>query len=269
MPDALLRARLESIDAETRASATVDEDPIRFPRVWRDPRDREIIALVASSLAFGNVKAINANIDRVVGMLGPAPAQAIRDRSRGEWERSLRGFRHRWIGPEAMAELLAAVGRVQREHGSLEAPLADSIRPDDCDILPALDAWVTRLLAAGLSRRNRLIAHPSRRGACKRLHLFLRWMARRDEIDPGGWDGVPARLLLVPVDVHMHRIGRWLGFTRRRQANLATVREITAGFRRFAPEDPARYDFALTRFGIRERWDARRIRSYLLDGPPA
>jgi len=89
---------------------------------------------------------------------------------------------------------------------------------------------------------------------------------RRDEIDPGGWDAVPARLLLVPVDVHMHRIGRWLRFTRRRQADLAAVREITAGFRRFAPEDPARYDFALTRLGIRERWSPAQIRRFLLHG---
>ena len=27
--------------------------------------------------------------------------------------------------------------------------------------------------------------------------------------------------------------------------------EITAAFRRFAPDDPVRYDFALTRLGIR------------------
>ena len=42
-----------------------------------------------------------------------------------------------------------------------------------------------------------------------------------------------------------------MGFTARKQANLATAREITAGFAKLSPEDPVKYDFALTRLGIR------------------
>ncbi|MFW6062129.1 MAG: DUF2400 family protein [Planctomycetota bacterium] len=91
---------------------------------------------------------------------------------------------------------------------------------------------------------------PSRGSACKRLLLWLRWMVRRDAVDPGDWRGVPASKLVIPLDVHMHRITRLLGFTRRKQANLATAMEVTAGFARLCPADPVRYDFALTRFGI-------------------
>ena len=53
----------------------------------------------------------------------------------------------------------------------------------------------------------------------------------------------------------MHRIGGRLGFTSRKQADMRTAKEITAGFRRIAPEDPVRYDFALTRLGIRRDGD--------------
>jgi uncharacterized protein (TIGR02757 family) len=77
-------------------------------------------------------------------------------------------------------------------------------------------------------------------------------MARRDEVDPGGWVDVPASKLIVPIDTHMHRVSLLLGLTRRKQADMRTAIEITEGFRAITPEDPVKYDFALTRFGIRE-----------------
>jgi hypothetical protein len=49
----------------------------------------------------------------------------------------------------------------------------------------------------------------------------------------------------------MHRIGRVLGFTNRKVADLKAAVEVTKGFAALAPGDPARYDFSLTRFGIR------------------
>lgn len=46
-----------------------------------------------------------------------------------------------------------------------------------------------------------------------------------------------------------------LGLTRRKQADLRTALEITEAFGTFSPEDPVRYDFVLTRFGIRHDMD--------------
>ena len=49
----------------------------------------------------------------------------------------------------------------------------------------------------------------------------------------------------------MHRVGLGLGFTDRKQTDMKTAHEITNGFRIISPKDPVRYDFALTRLGIR------------------
>ena len=76
-------------------------------------------------------------------------------------------------------------------------------------------------------------------------------MIRRDAVDPGPWRGIPAAKLVVPLDTHLFRIGRSLGLTMRRQPDLATALDITRGFACIAPRDPVRYDFALTRLGIR------------------
>ena len=80
-------------------------------------------------------------------------------------------------------------------------------------------------------------------------------MARKDAVDPGGWDNVPASKLIVPLDTHIHRIGLELGFTARKCADMRCALEITNAFKRFAPKDPVRYDFALTRLGIRQDAD--------------
>ena len=93
---------------------------------------------------------------------------------------------------------------------------------------------------------------PSHTGgsAFKRLNLFLRWMIRDDDVDPGGWKGIPASKLIIPLDTHMHRISLSLGLTGRKQADMKTAVEITGSFKKIEKNDPIRYDFALTRIGI-------------------
>ena len=66
---------------------------------------------------------------------------------------------------------------------------------------------------------------------------------------------MPAAKLIVPLDTHMHRICRLLGMTERKQACGRTAEEVTATFRTITPEDPVKYDFALTRLGIRDDAD--------------
>ncbi|MCP4642670.1 MAG: DUF2400 domain-containing protein, partial [bacterium] len=127
--------------------------------------------------------------------------------------------------------------------------LAGKIAPGDDTIVGALTGLVMELSA--FAPGSRVLADPARGSACKRLHLMLRWLVRRDEVDPGGWDSdISPRLPLVPVDVHMHRIALALGLTRRNAADGRTVLEITRAFAAVSPDDPVRYDFSLTRVGL-------------------
>ena len=182
------------------------------------------------------------------------------------YRRYLRGFRHRWTGAEEVVSLLDVLAEGQRIWGGLGLRLAELVRPGDPDLHPALQRWVGELQQLGLPARHSLLADPRRGSACKRLYLLARWMVRGDHVDPGGWSGLSPALLLVPVDVHMHRFGRAFGFTRRRAADLVAAREITAGFRRYAPEDPVRFDFALTRLPIHERARPPDLRRLVREG---
>ena len=94
---------------------------------------------------------------------------------------------------------------------------------------------------------------PASGSACKRLCMYLRWMVRpADGIDLGLWKEVSPAKLVIPVDAHIQRISRFLGFTSRKQADWRMAREITAALRELDSHDPVKYDFSLCHLGISE-----------------
>ena len=83
-------------------------------------------------------------------------------------------------------------------------------------------------------------------------------MARpADGVDLGLWD-VSTALLVIPVDTHIHKLGRNLGFTARKNVSWKAAEEITAALRRFDAGDPVKYDFALCHLGMLQRCPSRR-----------
>ncbi len=88
---------------------------------------------------------------------------------------------------------------------------------------------------------------PGGPSACKRLAMFMRWMARTDGIvDLGVWrKAVSPRQLIIPLDTHVHQISLRLGLTKRKDASMRTAREITEALAEVFPDDPCLGDFAL------------------------
>jgi len=249
-----LKNKLDELYAKYNRRRFVHPDPLEFLYCYEDPGDREVVGMIASSLAYGRVAHILKSVSAVLGVLGPSPASFLDRASRRKLLNALAGFEHRFTtGPE-LAALLFGIGRVRERHGSLAGCFEAGMDSGE-DLRAPLSAFVAELTAAAGEPLLHLIPSPERGSACKRLNLFLRWMVRRDAVDPGGWDGVPRSMLLVPLDTHMHRVGRALGFTRRAQADWRTAAEVTAAFKALAPDDPVRYDFSLTRLGIRSDAD--------------
>jgi uncharacterized protein (TIGR02757 family) len=227
----------------------VEPDPLQFLYGYPDLENREIAGLAASGLAYGRVASILTSVGLVLDCLGPAPSRFLREKIRDHpgIER-ICCFRHRFSPGVEVFSVLAAAARLQAGCGG---SLQELFRGPGT-ILERQERFVEALLSEAGLQRSSLLPRPSAGSACKRLNLFLRWMVRRDEVDPGGWhEAIAASELLVPLDVHMHRAGRALGFTSRKQGDLKTVEEITRGFAQLRPDDPVRYDFAITRFGIR------------------
>ncbi len=250
-----LASRLHALEEAWRGKR-LDSDPLLFPHRYGRPDDREVAAFLASSLAFGRVASINASLERLFAALGPHPASCLR--KRGDEANGLDAFVHRWVDAGSLRPFLRAVGETLRAEGSLGALLASGDE-QGADYVPALDRFFSVLRersgvpADDLPRGLRfLLPSPGEGGACKRAHLFLRWMVRSGDVDLGLWKGggfSPARLLL-PMDTHVHRISRYLGLTARPTADLRAAREATGWLSKIDPADPVRFDWSLSRLGI-------------------
>jgi len=261
--DEALRRALDGVRARCDVEVRREADPVHFVHRYRDRQDQEIVAVIASALAFGNVKALCAKIEDALSRLGPRVAE-VADDPRAVRLR-LAGFRHRVYRDEDLAGLVIGARRVQRAHGSLGASLKDKLARSG-DLREALGAWVAEIreageLGAGAGGRrgaDHILPDPRRGSAVKRILLLLRWMARpSDGVDLGLWD-VPTSRLIVPVDTHIHKLSRNLGLTARKTADFRAAEEITAALARLDPDDPVKYDFSLCHLGMLQTCPSKR-----------
>jgi uncharacterized protein (TIGR02757 family) len=148
------------------------------------------------------------------------------------------------------------------KHGSLEALFVRFDDPSREDVGATLAGFVEEFLGGDVtaffadgqippdSPVRHFLPSPEAGSACKRLCLFLRWMIRREEPDLGLWTSIDPRRLVIPLDTHVARIGRYLGLTTRLSGDWRAALEVSAGLRRVAPQDPIRFDFPLAHLGI-------------------
>lgn len=246
------RRRLEALYDKYNHREYVHPDPLEFLYDYPSQDDREIVALLASTLAYGRVALILRSVSEVLERIKPSPCAFVREASEKTLLSTFTGFKHRFTTGEQLGGLLVGVKHVLGRHGSLNSCFLAGLDQGEETIVSALSRFTAELGAASPCSCDFMLPDPGRKSACKRLNLFLRWMVRKDRVDPGGWEGVPPSKLVVPLDTHMYRTGLALGFSARKSADLRAALEITEGFRGIAPGDPVRYDFALTRLGIRD-----------------
>ncbi len=229
----------------------VHPDPLEFLYNYRDIRDREIAGFIASSLSYGRVAQILNSVSGVLDKMGSSPYLFLMDSDFLSVKKICKGFKHRFAGDENLTAMLTGLKQVLEEYGSLYACFLKGVGKKDETVLNGLEFFTGKIISGCCGKPGHLIPLVTKGSACKRLNLYLRWMVRKDDVDPGGWNKIPPSMLIIPLDVHMHRISRLIGFTDRKQADMSTALEITSCFRKLVPDDPVKYDFALTRFGIR------------------
>jgi len=250
-----LREPLERLARECDYAVRVDRDAIRFPLRYPDPADREIVALLTACLAYGRVDLFSRALEQALRVLGPAPARFVRGFEIDRDADAFAGFVYRFNRPRDLVAFCLAARDLLATWGSLEACFMAGYSADDPHVGPALERFTGAFLAADLKRvfpRGRLsrgyrhlFPRPSTGGPCKRLHLFLRWMVRRDPPDFGLWRRIPPAQLLIPVDTHVENMSRSIGLTRRRSRTWQMAVEITRRLAALDPADPVKYDFAL------------------------
>ena len=245
-----LREALDALTLRYERPTFIADDPVSVPRAFDDPADQETIGLFAAVLAWGRRATILAKLAELIERMDGRPAAFVRAFDAGRDAGRLAGFKHRTFTEGDAVALTLAIQAAQRRFGSLGALFASGLPAGVPDIGPAIQTFSDTLLTIvpDVPMRAKHLARPSTGSACKRLAMYARWMTRPGPVDLALWTAVDPAQLLVPLDVHTGRQARRLGMLARPTDDWRAALELTEACRRLAPDDPARYDFAL--FGL-------------------
>ncbi|MCX7788848.1 MAG: TIGR02757 family protein [Spirochaetes bacterium] len=245
-----LKTFLEGIYKRFHQEEYIDPDPLSRVRRYVSTEDREVAGFICASLALGRVEGILKACDAVLIPLGEPLKERLIYSAEEDLDLLFRDFRYRFFRKRDIVAFLSALRGVLRRYGTIEECFARGYSGKIEDPGQGIESIFRRMTEHRNGSWGILLSDPSKKGGMKRWHLFLRWMVRKDRIDPGGWICMNPASLRVPVDTHLYRWSHGWGFTHRKGIDRATVEEITDAFRKIDPSDPVRFDFSLSRIGI-------------------
>lgn len=240
---------LEEVYLRLNRPEFIHPDPLEFVWRYRSGADREIAGLIAACLAYGNVTQILKSVEKVLSPMGTSPAAWLKAAAPAGIKKTFASFKHRFTTGAELAVFLLNIKHALESHGSLEKLFLKGYDKDEATVENAIYKFVDNFNALGCAPS--LTPCPEHKSSFKRVNLYLRWMVRKDSVDPGAWTGISPSKLLIPLDTHMRQVSMGMGITKRKDTSMKTAAEITAYFRKIEPSDPVKYDFSLTRAGIR------------------
>jgi len=228
----------------------INADPVQIPHRYDSRVNIEISAFVTAWIAWGNRKQIIKKadfIDREIFKGEPyhyIVGNTVERGNRPEWEqyKGSTDCLYRTFTFGDFHDLCARLYDVYTSAENMEAAIKKAHETNGETALATLQSLFGSVNG---------IPDFETQSACKRLCLFLRWMCRKGSpVDFGLWDVCDPRNLIIPLDTHVHKQAIRLGLTKRRTPDLRTAIEITDRFAEVFPDDPAKGDFSLFRYGV-------------------
>lgn len=239
-----LKTRLDAEAAQRNRSGELcleRPDPLWVARRGRD----EHFALTCALFAYGNASLIVRFLESIdCTLYRQDDARLIR---------SLEGKYYRFQTTEDIVQWYRTLKRLE-EAGGAQKLFQEGYRMGGT--IDGLNALIGALRSFNPYRSHGYdflignpITHVAKAPAMKRWMMYLRWMVRQDELDMGLWEGIERSDLIMPLDTHTFAVSRRLGLLQRKSCDLKAAFELTETLKRFDPEDPVKYDFALYRLG--------------------
>ena len=252
MTEAEIFAFLDEKAEEFNTPNYIETDPIQIPHRYSLRRDIEISGFFASIIAWGNRKSIIKNADKMMGIMGNSPYDFVMNVQESHFSIIEGKAVHRTFNAEDFKVFVFNLKRVYQENENLENLFL--LRDGEINFYHALERFRNIFLSSELHRSHKHIGSSYKKSACKRLMMYLRWMVRKDNkgVDFGIWDKLDPAYLSCPLDVHSGNIARKLGILERKQNDWKAVEELDLTLRKYNPQDPALYDFALFGLGALE-----------------
>lgn len=252
----LLRSYLEKVQQDYASGGEQFSDAITPVLAYKKSIDREIVAFICALFAYGRVSQIQRSLNGIFSPLGKSPTETLKVLSKNELKKMYRGWKHRFNDDEDLVLILLFLQHVLLEHKTLENFFEPKTNENGFDLLARFYDRLTALKKPPMQIVTKkrslrfLIPDPNSGSACKRMHLFLRWMVGDSATDLKLWKRFSKQNLIIPVDTHIYQQSRALGFTKRKTLDRKTAYEITEALKNLDPQDPTRFDFALCHLGM-------------------
>lgn len=244
----------EKYDLYNRESF-ITTDPIQIPRAFTKKEDIEIAGFLSASIAWGQRPTIIRNAKWLMDRMDQQPLDFILNAQNSDLD-VFREFKHRTFNGDDCIFFLKSLHNIYKNHGGLEDVFAKGI--DESFGTKSSLAHFRKVFfeTEHLDRSQKHISNVLKKSSAKRLNMYLRWMVRKDDraVDFGLWNKMSSADLYLPLDVHTGNVGRKLGLLTRKQNDWQAVEEITDNLRKFDPQDPIKYDYALFGLGAFEKF---------------
>jgi len=229
----------------------IESDPIQIPHKYKNKEDIEISGFLASTIAWGNRKMIINSATKMMDAMGNNPYDFVMN-ARKEQIDIIDNIVHRTFNSEDFRFFIKSLRNIYENHGGLEKVFSSNA---DLNLQNRISNFKKVFFEINHPMRTtKHISDPLKGSSSKRLNMYLRWLSRKDNkgVDFGIWKSIYPSELSCPLDVHSGNVARSLGILKRKQNDQKAVQELDEALRKFDPEDPVKYDFALFGLGVFE-----------------
>lgn len=247
-----LKSFLDAMVDKYNRPGFIANDPICIPHEYSNKQDIEIAGFMAAVFAWGQRKTIINKSHEFLSLMGNEPYKFILNHKEADLKPFM-AFKHRTFNSTDALYFLHFFKWFYSKNNTLEEAFLKGSTMEDrltnfFDLFFSLDDHPRRTY--------KHIPNPSKKSACKRINMFLRWMVRNDSqgVDFGIWGQIKPSELICPCDLHVDRVARKLSLIKRKQTDWNTAIELTANLRKLDLEDPVKYDFALFGLGVEEKF---------------
>lgn len=238
-----IKNHLDALVEQYNTPEFISKDPIQFPRRFSKLQDIEVTAFLTATISWGNRTMILKSMDKMLSIMCNSPFEYIQNKG---YESLKNKNIHRTFFEQDLAYICRGMHYIYERHETLEDIFVKSDSSWD-----SIHSLRTLLCIANQGINSKHISNPIAGSACKRLHMALRWLIRKDGIvDIGIWNRLSPADLFIPLDTHVARVSREFGLLTRKTNDRKAVEELTTILKNLNPGDPVIYDFAL--FGLGE-----------------
>lgn len=247
-----LKSFLDDKVIQYNKSDFIDSDPIQIPHLFTLKEDIEISAFLVATISWGNRKMIIKNGHKMIEIMGNSPFDFVMNANEDQLRKG-ESFVHRTFNGVDFITFIFGLRHIYSHYQGLEHVFFQY--QDSESLSNSISKLKTHFFEIPHQfRTQKHISDPMKGSAAKRIHMFLRWMIRKDAtgVDFGIWNSILPAKLSCPLDVHSGNVARKLGLLLRKQNDAKALLELDTALRKLDPLDPVKYDFALFGLGVFE-----------------